>query len=159
MDKTHEEHKHRPSSSLSPLSPDSSTLTSHFPLCSEDEKEDGQMRNMAWSGHNYIIFHFAPNEEKSQFLCTTFQKLFASSIVFFLAVMLRLLFCHCYMQIGLLHKKIDMGTIFKLEVRITFGKTVGWSGWIDQFIDGLVTVEFSKRMLNKLHLDTVEKAV
>lgn len=56
-------------------------------------------------------FSLVLNEEKSLFLYKTFQKL-SSSIFFFLAVMLRLLFCHCYMQDGLLLKnKLDLGTI------------------------------------------------
>lgn len=70
------------SSSSSPLSPDPSTLTSHFPLCSEGENGDRWTRKTAWSGHNYVIVHFVQDEEKSLFPYTTFQKLSASSIVF-----------------------------------------------------------------------------
>lgn len=76
------------------------------------------MRKTVWSGHNYIIFHFVQDEEKSLFAFTTFQKLSSSSIVFLPG---------CYAKalvLPLLHanwsvtqKQIDLGTIIELGVR------------------------------------------
>lgn len=76
------------------------------------------MRKTAWSGHNYTIFHFVQDEEKSLLLYTTIQKLSASSIVFLpgcyaKAIVLPLL----HANRSVTQKQIDLGTIIELGVR------------------------------------------